>query len=457
MPDPTYPSATWAELAEQPAPRWIAHRGGRWLAPENTIEAFRMAAELGIDAIEIDVYRLQDGGLVVMHDSTATHTSNLTGSTGGLTTPAVLRGRVDAGTWFCNTWPNDLHIPLFVDVLAEIGGTVPLVVHCNNAGSGAAAVAEILRHERADSVLIMAWNEAELAAARAAGIPTILLDEDGVLSGQTYAGLLAAGTEYIGLNPALTPAASIQAAAAAGLKVIVYTVNRRSDYAALPADGSVWAVISDDPWYVRAPGPMRTRDIYSAQTYYHGMLGIVSGDEDRGFFQGPNQFGLDASGTRHDDNSSYLGVMQGYLGPLPAAFTVDFDFVLDAADSGAASLQLQLTVGDDEYDDDVDKLGGARTPGYNILMRSNGGLDIYRTHGGTAPATKLGGVATTALVPGVTNHLRVQVTASQITVTRTNVATPNAVTVTDSSFRGGMYPHLGVRSVKARWANLIVS
>ena len=172
-PEPTCPAATWTDLEVRPAPRWIAHRGGRWMAPENTIEAYRMAAELGIDAIEIDVYRLQDGGLVVMHDSTADHTSNLTGPTGGLTTPAVLRGRVDAGGWFCNTWPDDLRIPLFTDVLAEIGGMVPLVVHCNNTGSGAAAVAAVQRHERADSVLIMAWNETELEAARTAGIPTI--------------------------------------------------------------------------------------------------------------------------------------------------------------------------------------------------------------------------------------------------------------------------------------------
>ncbi|MET7646337.1 hypothetical protein ABZS83_22465, partial [Streptomyces sp. NPDC005426] len=297
----------------------------------------------------------------------------------------------------------------------------------------------------------------ELAAARAAGIPTILLDEDGVLSGQTYAGLLAAGTEYIGLNPALTPVASIQAASAAGLKVIVYTVNRRADYAALPADGSVWAVISDDPWYAQATGPMRSRDIFSAQTYFHGMLGIVSGAEDRGFFQAPNWFGLDASGTKHADNGGYLGVMQGYLGPFPSAFTLDVDFVLDAADSGGSSLQLQLTTGDAEYDDDVDTTGGTRQPGYNILMRSNGGLDVFKTYGGTTPATKLGGVVTAALVPGAVNHLRVQVTASQIIATRTNIATPNSVTVTDSTYRGGMYPHLGVRDVKARWSNLIPS
>ncbi|MFB8083680.1 glycerophosphodiester phosphodiesterase [Streptomyces sp. NPDC056013] len=455
-PESTGPTAAWADLDTAPAPRWIAHRGGRWMGPENTIDAYRMAVELGIDAIEIDVYRLPDGGLVVMHDSTANRTSNLTGPTGNLTTPAALRGRVDAGVWFCNTWPNDLRIPLFAEVLSEISGQTPLVVHCNNTGSGAAAVEAVQRHERAGAVLIMAWNETELAPARAAGIPTILLDEDGTLpAGQTYAGLLAAGTQYIGLNPAQTPAAAIEAAAAAGLRVIVYTVNRRSDYAALPL-ASVWAVISDDPWYVRAASPMRTRDAFAAQTWFHGMLGIVSGREDRGYFQPVGWYGLDTSGSLHADNGGWLGVLQGYLGPLGETFTLDVDCVLEAADSSGASLQLALTVGDGEYDDDVDTTGGCRQPGYNVLLRSSGVIDVYRTSHGTAPAVKLGSVATPGLTAGAPIHLKVQLTPTQITVSRAGV-TPNAVTVTDSTYRGGMYPHLGVRDVKARWGNLIVT
>src|SRR5690606_20481296 len=132
--------------------------------------------------------------------------------------------------WFANTWPSDLRIPLFADVLADIGNRIPMIVHCNNAGSGAAAVAEIQRQELDQAVLIMAWTEAELVAARAAGIPTCLLDADGVLSGQTYAGLIAAGTTYLGVDYSQTTNTTINNAAAAGLRVLVYTVNRRTNY-----------------------------------------------------------------------------------------------------------------------------------------------------------------------------------------------------------------------------------
>ncbi|MFF8879593.1 glycerophosphodiester phosphodiesterase [Streptomyces flaveolus] len=447
----------WAALEQLPAPRWIAHRGGSLLAPENTIEAFRMADQLGADALELDVYRTVDGGLFCMHDSTVDRTSNISGSTAALTVPAALRGRIDAGTWFANSWPSDLRIPLFADVLADIGNTIPMIVHCNNSGSGAAAVAEIQRQELDQAVLIMAWTEAELVAARAAGIPSLLLDSDGVLSGQTYAGLLAAGTQYLGVDYSQATTATINSAAAAGLRVLAFTVNRRSDYAKLPA-GSVWGVISDDPWYVKSGQQMRTSDLYGAGTFYHGMVGITDAADNRGFFQAgsPNWWGLDASGaTNMAANGGFIGVMQGYLGPLPSAFTLDFDFVIDVSDYTSASLQIALTKDDVQYDDESAQGVSAKNNGYNILVRASGVIDVYRVTGGTS--TSIGTVATAAITAGTTQHLRIQMTATQIIVTRTNITAPNSVTATDSTYRGSLYPHLGVRDTKTRWANVAVS
>ncbi|MER7623959.1 glycerophosphodiester phosphodiesterase family protein [Streptomyces sp. NPDC126503] len=448
----------WAALESQTAPRWIGHRGAALLAPENTRESMRTAVALGVDAIEIDVYKTVDGGLMVMHDTTVDRTSNLSGSTANLTIPAALRGRIDAGTWFANTWPSDLRIPLFSDVLADLGNTIPIIVHCNNSGSGAAAVAEILRQELEQSVCIMAWTETELAAARAAGIPTLLLDADGVLSGQTYAGLLAAGTGYLGVDHSQASTATIQAAAAAGLRVVVYTVNRRAHYAALPTDGSVWAVVSDDPWYVRGTSAIRASDNFSAGTFLHGMQTVPDLADYRGFFTpgSPSWWGLDASGTVIPEiatNLGYASVMQGYLGPLPTTFTLDTDFVIDVSDYATASAQILLMVGDRAYDDQG---GGAANPnGYSLLVRTNGTLDLFKVTNGVA--SNIGTAATAAITPGTTQHLRVQVTATQIIVTRTNIAAPNALTVTDSTYRGGMYPHCAVRDTKSRWANIAIS
>lgn len=48
----------------------IAHRGGADLWPENTLEAFARAIEIGVDGLEFDIQLSKDGTLVVHHDAT---------------------------------------------------------------------------------------------------------------------------------------------------------------------------------------------------------------------------------------------------------------------------------------------------------------------------------------------------------------------------------------------------
>ena len=52
------------------------HRGASGHAPENTLPAFRMAADMGADGVELDVQETKDGVLVVCHDETVDRTSN---------------------------------------------------------------------------------------------------------------------------------------------------------------------------------------------------------------------------------------------------------------------------------------------------------------------------------------------------------------------------------------------
>lgn len=51
------------------APLVIAHRGGKLLRPENTLTAFRYAAAIGADVIELDAVVTSDDRLVVNHDT----------------------------------------------------------------------------------------------------------------------------------------------------------------------------------------------------------------------------------------------------------------------------------------------------------------------------------------------------------------------------------------------------
>ena len=45
-----------------------AHRGASGYAPENTLESFKLAADMGADGVELDVQLTKDGELVVVHD-----------------------------------------------------------------------------------------------------------------------------------------------------------------------------------------------------------------------------------------------------------------------------------------------------------------------------------------------------------------------------------------------------
>jgi len=54
----------------------ISHRGEHLHHPENTLAAFRAAADSGADYIELDVRTTSDGKLILMHDRTLDRTTN---------------------------------------------------------------------------------------------------------------------------------------------------------------------------------------------------------------------------------------------------------------------------------------------------------------------------------------------------------------------------------------------
>jgi glycerophosphoryl diester phosphodiesterase len=56
-------------------PANFAHRGASARAPENTLEAFRLAVEAGAGGLELDVHMTRDGEIVVIHDATVDRTT----------------------------------------------------------------------------------------------------------------------------------------------------------------------------------------------------------------------------------------------------------------------------------------------------------------------------------------------------------------------------------------------
>jgi glycerophosphoryl diester phosphodiesterase len=99
-------------------PLILAHRGARDQAPENTMAAFRLAAEMGAHGLEMDVQLSKDGEAVVIHDFNLDRTTNGSGPVEDLILAELQR--LDAGSWFSAEYATQ-RIPTLAQVLHELG------------------------------------------------------------------------------------------------------------------------------------------------------------------------------------------------------------------------------------------------------------------------------------------------------------------------------------------------
>ncbi|TWR24737.1 glycerophosphodiester phosphodiesterase family protein [Mucilaginibacter pallidiroseus] len=69
-------SATFYNVAGQNKVMVAAHRGDWRNAPENSLLAFKYAADMGVDIVELDLGKTKDGVIIIMHDQTIDRTTN---------------------------------------------------------------------------------------------------------------------------------------------------------------------------------------------------------------------------------------------------------------------------------------------------------------------------------------------------------------------------------------------
>ena len=111
------------------APLVIAHRGASLIAPENTLLAFRLAAELGADAIEFDAKLTADRQVVIHHDRTLDRTTNGTGPLSARTLEELQR--LDAGSHLDHKFAGEC-IPTLRQVFQEIGDRLLMNIELTN-------------------------------------------------------------------------------------------------------------------------------------------------------------------------------------------------------------------------------------------------------------------------------------------------------------------------------------
>lgn len=100
---------SWSYL-DHPGPIAFAHRGGALDAPENSLEAFVAASELGYRYAETDVHLTADGYLIAFHDTVLDRVTDGRGVIAELTLAEVRQARIDGVA----------EIPLLSDLLEEL-------------------------------------------------------------------------------------------------------------------------------------------------------------------------------------------------------------------------------------------------------------------------------------------------------------------------------------------------
>ncbi|QXG07653.1 putative tail protein [Erwinia phage Snitter] len=220
-------------------PEMIAHRGFAGIYPENTMIAYRMAANSGADALEGDVSVTADGARVICHDDTVDRTSNGTGTITALNL-TYLRG-LDFGTKFNVAFAGE-RIPLLSDVLAfcKLNGLryYPELKNLRTIADTDLVVSDILAAGMEDNVVVQCFDIAYLQRVRtkhktmAVGYLFSALPTASDLDA-----LAAIGNAYLLLNFSVATSAVVSQCNTRGIKIAVWTINKSGDLASMRALG----------------------------------------------------------------------------------------------------------------------------------------------------------------------------------------------------------------------------
>ena len=222
-------------------PLVIGHRGARGHLAENTLPSIAKAIELGVDGIEIDIFKCASGELVVFHDKTLEKLTNSKGYIEQLTLDSIRK--IDV--------LNGFTIPTLEEVLDLINGRVFLNIELKGTQTALLTNEIILSYFKRkewdlSKILISSfnWEELEIFYSVNSEVSIAILTEDDPLDAIPIAKQLNAVAiipEYVSLNTG-----NIDKIKKEGLKIFTWTVNdpqEIKDVITLGVDG----IITDFP------------------------------------------------------------------------------------------------------------------------------------------------------------------------------------------------------------------
>ena len=232
---------TLASCHMKKEPLVIGHRGAMGHETENTLPSIQKALDLGVDMIEIDVFKIKSGEVVVFHDDKLDRITNAPGNIEDYYIVDLMQVIVDGGH----------KIPMLQEVLKLIDNKVALNIELKGAGT-ADRVNHIMKYYieqknwSPDNFIISSFNWDELKDMRKynSNVAIAVLTEEDPLEAIPVAKELNA----VAINPYFKKLDEEKADAIhdAGFKIYTWTVNEPADIEAMKNVG-VDGIITNFP------------------------------------------------------------------------------------------------------------------------------------------------------------------------------------------------------------------
>lgn len=211
----------------------FGHRGASAYAPENTLEAFDLAARMGAHGVELDVHICRSGELVVTHDETIERVSDGEGWVRDMTLSELKALR------FNRTKPEykDARMPTLQEVFQLLKPTgLRINIELKNSlidypDLEKKTIELAAREGMLERVLFSSFNHQSMLRVKAidAHLFCGLLYEASLIKPWAYAVALGMDAIHPHFSEVITPGGSCAQAHKAGIRVNPWTVNREED------------------------------------------------------------------------------------------------------------------------------------------------------------------------------------------------------------------------------------
>ncbi|MFB6776472.1 glycerophosphodiester phosphodiesterase [Streptomyces sp. NPDC056352] len=436
----------------------FGHRGAGMVAPEHTEAAYDYAVSHGIQSMELSVNPDSEGQLWCLHDTTLDRTTYSTGALNtypstGVANKVLTNGRVMLG----QGWTDQPLVPLrrMLDKYLGKGVVLFLEPKGNDAVVPLQTLLATSYPHANQSVIWKAHVGTSFTWPKQNGFRTwCYVDDassDAVLNGKD------SQVDFWGVQTSM-PSARRQQIVARGKPVFSWPVYRRSQRAALEADGVV-GLMSSDPVYVRDTTAKATASRWDLQTKESGGTPMTDYDSSSSlkFEDAPN---LGWVSINRSKGTYGLG---RYCPIVPGAggYRISFDMKYDALSGTDLTLHGGIYLG--KTSDDVYEFSTLNaSPGYHWLIRHNGQMRMSRHIVSQTGGITIGSdIQTDAPLAGQSMSFQIDVTPTTIEARRLGNAAWTTGPIADNTYRGGYFglSNGSITDVTVRpfWRNLVVT